>query len=143
MLPAATASRPPACSSAASRVVVLVFPLVPVTASTGTRANRQASSISLQTGMPRRMPAAITGLAGGTPGGTHPASAPAAAPPRPPPPAGGGGAPPRLGDPDLDARSHEEPGGRSTGAAEAHDGGPAERQDRLGHPTPPRAMKSA
>jgi len=67
------------------RAVTVVLPLVPVTAITGTRRNRKASSVSLTTGMPRRSASRIRGWKGGTPGeGTTrswPATTAAAAPP--------------------------------------------------------------
>ena len=52
MLPAAVARRPDASSIAAVRLVTVVFPLVPVTATIGTRARSAARSISLRTETP-------------------------------------------------------------------------------------------
>ena len=59
MLPAATARRPPAVSISAIRVVTVVLPLVPVTATSGrprAAAATPASSISERTA--RRVPSA-------------------------------------------------------------------------------------
>ena len=51
-----------------SSSVVVVLPLVPVTAMTSLGTQRQASSSSPRTGRPRSRAAAITGAVGGTPG---------------------------------------------------------------------------
>ena len=54
MFPAATARRPDASSIAAVRLVTVVFPFVPVTATIGAAARSAARSISLRTATPAR-----------------------------------------------------------------------------------------
>ncbi len=61
MLPAAIARRPEASSIAAVRLVTVVFPFVPVTATIGTRVRSPARSISLRTGTFAARAAVIAG----------------------------------------------------------------------------------
>ena len=67
MFPAATDSIPPAPSIAARRLVVVVLPLVPVTARNSHFATRKASSTSLQISTPPDTTALTTGALGGDP----------------------------------------------------------------------------
>ena len=68
MFPATTAVRPDACSIAAINMVTVDFPLVPVTATTGTVARSIPRSTSPRTGTPAAAAAANTGCPGRTPG---------------------------------------------------------------------------
>ena len=68
MLPPAKTRSPAASRTAATRRVVVVFPLVPVMATMGVRLKRAASSISLNTSIPRPTASTSSGLSGGTPG---------------------------------------------------------------------------
>jgi len=68
MLPQASARMPAALSSAAVSPVVVVLPLVPVTAITGQRQLRKASSISPRRGMPASTGLRASGTTGSIPG---------------------------------------------------------------------------
>ena len=68
MLPPVKTLSPAASRMPATSRVVVVFPLVPVTATMGVRMKRAASSISLNTSMPRPAASASSGLSRGTPG---------------------------------------------------------------------------
>ena len=61
MFPAAIAATPDASSIAATIDVTVVFPLVPVTATIGTRARSAPRSISLRTEIPRTRASTIAG----------------------------------------------------------------------------------
>src|SRR4051794_34271962 len=67
MLPAATARFPDSTSIAATNVVTVVLPLVPVMATIGIVARRAASSISLTSSTPAESAMAYTGCDTGTP----------------------------------------------------------------------------
>ena len=67
-LPATSTGRSAARQIAPSSSVVVVLPLVPVTATKGLGSRRQASSSSPSTGSPRSRAAAIAGASAGTPG---------------------------------------------------------------------------
>ncbi len=81
MFPAATAVRPDSTTMAANRVVTVVLPLVPVTATSSVAGDdRHASSTSLNTGTPAEAAASCTGWWGPTPGLGTTSWAPAASP---------------------------------------------------------------
>ncbi len=67
-LPPMKVRRPARSRARPTRLVVVLLPFVPVMATSGQARRRKASSISLQTGMPRRTAAASTGTSRGTPG---------------------------------------------------------------------------
>ena len=75
MLPATSVLRPDARQISPVSVVVVVLPLVPVTAMIGPSRNMAPTSISLITGMPRRSASTMTGASPGTPGLTTTRSA--------------------------------------------------------------------
>ena len=68
MLPPTNTFRPDSRSICAKRVVVVVFPLVPVTAMIGVRMKREASSISPMTGIPLFTADSAGAIVWGTPG---------------------------------------------------------------------------
>ena len=76
ILPPTRVFRPEAVSSSPSRVVVVVLPLVPLTARSGRRMKGAATSSSPTTGRPAARAAMSQGSSGGTPGDRTMASKP-------------------------------------------------------------------
>ena len=79
MLPATTCLRPAVSKTWAMRLVVVVLPLEPVTATMGPRQNQLATSISLTTGTPLARAVCTIPTVLGTPGLTTTSSAPESA----------------------------------------------------------------